>query len=329
MSDGMYWLDSFCVSLAPMAGVTDMIFRKLCREEGADVTEAEFVSAEGVLQAWKRTRRYVRVAEDERPVGVQIFGADPERVAMAARVIVDAEHPDFVDINCGCPVPKVVGKNGGASLLRDLPLMQKVAEAVVCELKDECPVTAKMRLGWDAESICAPEACRRLEDAGVRSITIHGRTRAQQYSGKADWDMIRNCASGVRIPVIGNGDITTPEDVLREREAGGLAGVMIGRAAMHSPWIFRRAKALLRGGEVIPEPSNQQRIAFILKHVQMALRCGIYGNEANTLRTMRGRILAYSKGIPGSKPVRPQLARVSSFDELCAILSEFRVEIEG
>lgn len=310
----------FCLYSAPMAGVSDVIFRKLCREEGADVTETEFVSAEGVLQAWHRTKRYVQLTPDERPVGVQLFGADPDRMARAARVIVDAVHPDFLDINSGCPVPKVVGKNGGASLLKDLPLLQKIAQTVVRELASDCPVIAKIRLGWDAQSICAREACRRLEDAGVRRITIHGRTRSQQYGGRADWGMIRACAAEVRVPVIGNGDISVPEDALRERDAGGLAGVMIGRAAMHGPWIFRRAKHLLRTGELLPEPTPRQRVSFILRHVRLTLESGIYGDEACTLRTMRSRILAYAKGLPSSKQLRSQLARVSSLDELTTAL---------
>ena len=312
----MYWLQSFSLYLAPMAGVSDAIFRRICRELGADVTQSEFVSAEGVLQAWERTKRYVQIGEGERPVGVQLFGANAERMARAARVIVEAVRPDFVEINAGCPVPKVVGRNGGASLLRDIELLTSIAGAVVQELRDDCPVTVKMRTGWDARSICAPEVCRRLEEAGVRAITIHGRTRAQQYGGAADWDMIRHCASLVRIPIIGNGDITTPQDVLRERDLGAVAGVMIGRAAMHNPWIFQRAKALLTTGQLPPEPTAQERIDLLLRHVRCAIGSAIYGDEACTVRAMRARILAYAKGIPGSKRLRPALARVGSYAEL-------------
>ena len=310
------WLDRFSLYLAPMAGVTDAVFRVLCREQGADVTETEFVSAEGVLQAWERTKRYVQLPGGDRPVGVQLFGTHPKHMAQAARIIVDAVHPDFIDINSGCPVPKVVGRNGGAALLRELPLLEEVARAIVSELRSDCPVSAKIRLGWDAQHTCALEACQRLEDAGVRAITIHGRTRTQQYGGKADWEAIHHCASCVSIPIIGNGDITTPQDVLRERDAGVVAGVMIGRAAMHSPWLFCRSKQLLATGKLPPEPCAADRVRFMLKHVQLTLTQELYGDEACTLRAMRTRILAYAKGIPGSKKLRPSLARVSSMEEL-------------
>lgn len=316
------WFDNqFPLYLAPMAGVTDPIFRTLCKEAGADVMETEFVSAEGVLQAWQRNRRYVEFEQQHRPLGIQIFGSVPEHAAQAARIIVDAMQPDFLDINAGCPVPKVVGKNGGSSLLRDLPLLQRIAEAVVKELGDDCPVTTKIRLGWDAQSICAPEAVLRLQDAGVQAIAIHGRTRAQQYGGQADWDMIDTCARSVQIPVIGNGDICTPQDVQRAREKTAVAGVMIGRAAMNAPWLFARAKAYLQTGSIPPEPTATDKLNFMLRHTRMAVESGHYGNELITMRAMRARLLAYAKGIPGTKPLRPTLARVASYQELVDILS--------
>lgn len=316
------WFENqFPLYLAPMAGVTDPIFRTLCKEAGADVMETEFVSAEGVLQAWQRNRRYVEFEQEHRPLGIQIFGSVPEHAAAAARIIVDAMQPDFLDINAGCPVPKVVGKNGGSSLLKDLPLLQKIATAVVKELGNDCPVTTKIRIGWDAQSICAPEAVVRLQDAGVQSITIHGRTRAQQYGGQADWEMIDHCARLVRIPVVGNGDITTPQDVQRAKEQTAVAGVMIGRAAMNAPWLFSRAKSYLLSGSIPPEPTTGEKLDFMLRHTRMAIESEHYGNELITMRAMRARLLAYAKGIPGSKPLRPALARVSSLQELQDILS--------
>ena len=312
----------FPLYLAPMAGVTDPIFRTLCKEAGADVMETEFVSAEGVLQAWHRNRRYVEFEQEHRPLGIQIFGSVPEHAAAAARIIVDAMHPDFLDINAGCPVPKVVGKNGGSSLLKDLPLLQRIAEAVVKELGDDCPVTTKIRIGWDAEHICALEACSRLQDAGVQSITIHGRTRSQQYGGQADWQIIDACARSVQIPVVGNGDICSPQDVKRARENTAVSGIMIGRAAMNAPWLFARAKHYLATGEIIDEPTPTERIDFILRHTRMALESRHYGDELVTMRAMRARILAYAKGIPGTKPLRPLLSRVSSLHELQDILAE-------
>lgn len=303
-----------------MAGVTDPIFRTLCKEAGADVMVTEFVSAEGVLQAWQRNRRYVEFKQEHRPLGIQIFGSVPEHAAAAARIIVDAMHPDFLDINAGCPVPKVVGKNGGSSLLKDLPLLQSIASAVVKELGQDCPVTTKIRIGWDAEHICAREACQRLQDAGVQSIAIHGRTRSQQYGGQANWQIIDECARSVQIPIIGNGDIATPQDVKRARETTAVAGVMIGRAAMNAPWLFTRARHYLDTGEIADEPTPQERINFMLRHTRMALESGHYGEELTTMRAMRARLLAYAKGIPGTKPLRPQLSRVASFAELEAIL---------
>ncbi len=316
------WFDSqFPLYLAPMAGVTDPIFRTLCKEAGADVMETEFVSAEGVLQAWQRNRRYVEFEQTHRPLGIQIFGSVPEHAAAAARIIVDAMHPDFLDINAGCPVPKIVGKNGGSSLLRDLPLLQRIAAAVVNELGADCPVTTKIRLGWDAQSICAPEAVVRLQDAGVQAIAIHGRTRSQQYGGKADWDMIDYCARLVQVPVIGNGDIASPEDVQRARETTAVAGVMIGRAAMNAPWLFSRARHYLLTGDIPPEPPPAQKLDFMLRHTRMAIESRHYGDELVTMRAMRARLLAYAKGIPGSKPLRSALARVSSLSELQDILA--------
>lgn len=317
------WFDNqFPLYLAPMAGVTDPIFRTLCKEAGADVMETEFVSAEGVLQAWHRNRRYVEFEQEHRPLGIQIFGSVPEHAAAAARIIVDAMHPDFLDINAGCPVPKVVGKNGGSSLLKDLPLLQRIAEAVVKELGNDCPVTTKIRIGWDAEHICALEACSRLQDAGVQSITIHGRTRSQQYGGQADWKIIDACARSVQIPIVGNGDICSPEDVKRARETTAVSGIMIGRAAMNAPWLFARAKHYLNTGEIMEEPTPAERIAFILRHTRMALESRHYGDELVTMRAMRARILAYAKGIPGTKPLRPRLSRVASLQELQDILAE-------
>ena len=317
------WFDNqFPLYLAPMAGVTDPIFRTLCKEAGADVMETEFVSAEGVLQAWHRNRRYVEFEQEHRPLGIQIFGSVPEHAAAAARIIVDAMHPDFLDINAGCPVPKVVGKNGGSSLLKDLPLLKRIAEAVVKELGDDCPVTTKIRIGWDAEHICALEACSRLQDAGVQSITIHGRTRSQQYGGQADWQIIDECARSVQIPVVGNGDICTPEDVKRARETTAVSGIMIGRAAMNAPWLFARAKHYLATGEIAPEPTPAERINFMIRHTRMALESNHYGDEIFTMRAMRARLLAYAKGIPGTKPLRPLLSRVASLQELQDILAE-------
>lgn len=304
-----------------MAGVTDPIFRSLCKEEGADVMLTEFVSSEGVIQAWERNRRYVDFSPEHRPLGIQIFGSVPEHMATAARIIIDTMQPDFLDINAGCPVPKVVGKNGGSSLLKDLPLLQRIASAVVQELGEDCPVTAKIRTGWDTEHINAPETIQRLTDAGIQAITIHGRTRSQQYSGHADWELIDTCARAASIPIIGNGDISTPEQVRHAREHTAVAGIMIGRAAMNSPWLFRQAKHYLQTGSIPPAPSTAERIRFMLRHTKLAIDSQHYGTELTTMRAMRSRLLAYAKGLPGAKPLRPALSRVASYAELETLLA--------
>lgn len=316
------WLTRFCLYLAPMAGVSDLVFRSLCKELGADVVETEFVSAEGVLQAWNRTHSYVEISDSQRPVGVQIFGSNAANMQEAARIICGEIHPDFIDLNAGCPVPKVVGHNGGSSLLREPELLQRITEALVRGVGESCPITAKIRIGWDAEHICAHEICHRLAQAGVASITIHGRTRSQQYGGRANWDIIRECAAAETVPIIGNGDLATAQDVAREWRTGGVAGVMIGRAAMTNPWIFREAKHLMKTGSPLAPPSTAERVEFILRHVRLELEHGRYGDESSTLRTMRARLLAYAKGIPGSKSYRPALARVSSLAELREILAD-------
>ena len=233
--------DQFPLYLAPMAGVTDLVFRRICKELGADVMVTEFVSAEGIMQADERTRIYPEFDDEQRPVGVQLFGADGPRMAEAAKKIIDWKQPDFIDINFGCPVKKVVSKNGGSSLLRDCPLLTEVASSIAKGVGDQVPVTAKIRIGWDQNLINAPEVCRILEDCGMQAIAVHGRTRAQGYSGEADWDVIDACSRAVSIPVIGNGDIQSGMDVERRRKSTGVSGVMIGRAAMQYPWIFRDA----------------------------------------------------------------------------------------
>ncbi len=322
MAPSLPWFadNAFPLYLAPMAGVTDPVFRTLCKQLGADVMVTEFVSAEGVIQAWERNRRYVRFVEEHRPLGIQIFGSVPEHMAEAARIIAGEMRPDFIDLNAGCPVPKVVGKNGGSSLLKDLPLLERIAQALVEAVGDETPVTAKIRAGWDARSLCALEACRRLENAGVAAIAVHGRTRSQQYGGRADWELIDQCARAAAVPVIGNGDVTSPEDIERIRKTTAVSGVMIGRAAMSEPWIFQRAKAFLQTGVIPPTPPAEERRAFMLRHAELAVASGHYGSELHTMRAMRSRLLAYSKGLPGMKPLRPQLARVESVSELRRLL---------
>src|SRR5882672_6141439 len=226
--------DSFPLYLAPMAGVSDKIFRQLCKERGADVLVTEFVSSEGVFRRNARTRGYLDFDEMERPVGVQLFGGNAEHMAEAARQVVEWVQPDFIDLNFGCPVNKVVAKNGGSALLKDCPTLANVASAVVRAIAP-LPTTAKIRIGWDADSVNAVRVAKILAEAGIAALTVHGRTRAQGYSGAADWNVIGEVAAGISIPVIVNGDLGSAADVAKLHREIGIAGAMIVRAAISTP----------------------------------------------------------------------------------------------
>ncbi|MFN9027682.1 MAG: tRNA dihydrouridine synthase DusB [Akkermansiaceae bacterium] len=314
----LHWFSDgkFPLYLAPMAGVTDLIFRRICKEMGAEVMVTEFVSAEGIMQADDRTRKYTEFDEGQRPVGVQLFGADGERMGEAARKIIDkglaGRIPDFIDINFGCPVNKVVSRNGGSSLLRDCPLLASVALGVAKAVGHDVPVTAKIRIGWDADSVNAVEVAKTLEDCGMQAIAVHGRTRAQGYSGEADWETIDAVARAVNVPVIGNGDIACGEDLAKRKRQTAVSGVMIGRAAMQHPWVFREAKHFLETGKVMEAVPLEERWALILRHCRMAVESNRYGNERQTLTAMRGRLMAYCKGFPGAKELRQKLCQVDS-----------------
>ncbi len=321
----------FPLYLAPMAGVTDLIFRKICKEMGADVMVTEFVSAEGIIQADKRTRKYTEFEEGQRPIGIQLFGANGKRMAEAAHKVIDWKQPDFIDLNFGCPVKKVVTNNGGSSLLKDCPLLAEVAGTVARSVGERVPVTAKIRIGWDASSINAPEVCRMLEDKGIQAIAVHGRTRAQGYSGEADWETIDACARAVTIPVIGNGDISNSEDALKRRRQTAVCGIMIGRAAMHSPWVFADIHSAL--GQPPPHrtaaaqtTSPAGRWGLILRQVRLSIEWGRYGDEFQTLRAMRSRLMAYSKGLPSGKALRLRFSQVASLGELEEIAAQHQAQ---
>lgn len=319
MSTTLPWLSGFPLYLAPMAGVSDKIFRQICKEYGADVLTTEFVSAEGIFRRNERTREYLDFDEMERPIGVQLFGANAEHMAEAARQVVDWVRPDFIDLNFGCPVNKVVAKNGGSALLKDCPALASVAGAVVRAVAP-LPVTAKIRIGWDADLINAVRVARLLADLGIQAITVHGRTRAQGYSGAADWNVIGEVAAAVPIPVIGNGDLATPADVAKRRRETGIAGVMIGRAAMSVPWIFRQTKSYLATGEIVDPPDAGEKWSLILRHCRLVVQ--EWGVEDSAIRSMRARLMAYSKGFPGGKTLREKFQHVSTLAEIDAIANE-------
>jgi len=308
--------------LAPMAGVTNSIFRAICKEKGADILTTEFVSADGIMHRNARTRGYVEFTPMERPMGVQLFGADPDRLAEAARQVIDWVNPDFIDINFGCPATKVVCRNGGSSLLRDCPLLERVAEAVVRACAP-LPVTAKIRIGWDANSINAVQTARLLEGSGIQRIAVHGRTKAQGYSGEADWEVIASVASAVAVPVIGNGDIADGTTALN-RLRTGVSGLMIGRAAMTNPWIFTEVKAALKGIFYTP-PSLETKWELVRMHC--AQEVATKESERFAMQGMRSRLMAYTRGMPAARPLRASLSMVGSLMELDGIIEGHLREI--
>ena len=320
MNAGLPWFaNAFPLYLAPMAGVTDKIFRQICKRYGADVLVTEFVSAEGVFRRNERTREYLNFDECEKPLGVQLFGADPAHMADAAKKVVDWVAPDFIDLNFGCPVNKVVAKNGGSALLKDCPTLTSVANAVVGSVAP-LPVTAKIRIGWDADSINAVRVAQLLQECGIAALAVHGRTRAQGYSGEADWRVIGEVAEAVTIPVIGNGDVSSAHDIAQRRKETKISGVMIGRAAMSAPWIFREIKHSLVTGALLPAPDFSERWKVIIEHCRRHAQD--WGNEEQAIRSMRARLMAYSKNFPEAKELRQRFQHVANLADVERIAEE-------
>src|SRR6476620_1642113 len=315
MNSKLPWFSdsTFPLYLAPMAGVSDKIFRQLCKKLGADVLVTEFVSAEGVFRRNERTHEYLDFDECERPVGVQLFGGNAGHMAEAAKHVVDWVGPDFIDLNFGCPVNKVVAKNGGSALLKDCPTLSSVAKAVV-QAVAPLPVTAKIRIGWDANSINAVRVAEILQECGVAALAVHGRTRAQGYSGEADWRVIGEVAQTVAIPVIGNGDLFSPQEVARRRAETKIAGVMLGRAAMSAPWIFGQIKHYVGTGELLPPLELSERWNVIIEHCRR--HADDWGDEEQAMRSMRARLMAYSKNFPEAKALREKFQHVSAVAEI-------------
>ena len=296
--------------LAPLAGYTDSPMRRLARRLGASMVWTEMVSAEGVVRESDKTFELLAFDPIERPIALQIFGARPESMAHAARRVARL-GPDVIDLNAGCPAKKVVRSGSGAALMTDLGLLSEVASAVVEAV--DLPVTAKIRSGWDVDSINAAEAARTLEDAGVRAISVHPRTRSQGFKGSADWSIIRDVKRAVGIPVIGSGDIRTPEDALAMLEGTSCDGIMIGRAAVGDPWIFSRARALAETGHTPPAPSPPDRLRLAVEHLDLMVaakgeRCGVL--------EMRKHIVAYLKGFPGASSLRAELVRMEGHERV-------------
>jgi len=305
--------------LAPMSGFTDVAFRELCKQSGADVLVSEFVQSEPLIRSRERTWRDVDFTPSQRPMGIQIFGAVPASMAEAARLLEARLRPDFIDLNFGCPARKVVEQNAGSGLLRDLPLMEKIARAVV-EAVPATPVSAKIRLGWDASQIVAVEAAQRLEAAGVRAIAIHGRTKAQGYSGSADWEKIAEVVRAVKIPVVGNGDIRDAETAVRRFRESGVAGLMIGRGALGKPWIFSRIKAAFAGENLPENPPTEEVFATIFRYAESLARTrGVVGTE--NIRWLLARLHPFTYGVAGGKNVRANLSHCTTLTELRELLA--------
>jgi nifR3 family TIM-barrel protein len=306
--------------LAPQAGVSESPFRRLCRRFGADVVVSEFVSAEGLRRGSEKTHAYLRFDDEERPIGVQIFGADPAAMAEAAALVEAAYQPDFLDINFGCPVKKVVSRNGGSGCLRDLPLVERIIQAVAAAIS--IPTTAKIRSGWSEDSRNPVEIALRCQDAGARALTLHARSRTQMYSGDANWDEIAAVVDALEIPVIGNGDVWDGPAARRMRDHTGCAGIMIARGSHGAPWIFRDARAALDGAPAPPPPTVEERFEVVLEHARNAV--SFERDEQRAMLEFRKHLGWYTKGLPNGRGLREELFRVSTLVEAELLLERYR-----
>ena len=305
--------------LAPMAGVSEAPFRRLCRRFGADVVVSEFLSSEGLRRGRERTFRMAAFDASERPIGIQIFGAEPAAMAEAAALVTEAFAPEFVDINFGCPVKKVVKRNGGSGCLKDLDLVAGIIRAVVDATP--LPVTVKIRSGWDEAHRDPVGIALRCRDAGARALTLHARTRTEMFSGAARWEEIAQVVRALDIPVVGNGDVKSAEDVVRIRAETGCAGVMVARGSFGNPWLFRDARALLDGRPVPPEPAPDERFATALEHARLTLE--LEGDTPKTVLEFRKHLGWYVRGLPGAAHLRERLHRVESLAEVERIFSAY------
>lgn len=305
--------------LAPQAGVSEAPFRRLCRSFGADVVVSEFVSAEGLRRGSERTHAYLRFDDAERPIGVQIFGADPGAMAEAATLVEEVYRPDFLDINFGCPVKKVVKRNGGSGCLRDLDLVEAIIRAVADAI--DIPTTVKIRSGWSEETRDPVGIALRCQDAGAQVLTLHARSRTQMYSGRADWREIAAVVEALDIPVIGNGDVWSGEDARRMREETGCAGIMIARGSHGRPWIFREARVALEGRPIPEEPDAAERFRIVIEHARNAI--AFEEDETKAMLEFRKHLGWYTKGLPEGRKLREELFRVRSLADAETILEAY------
>ncbi len=311
-------LGEFPLLLAPMEDVSDPPFRAVCKENGADLMYTEFISSEGLIRDAIKSRQKLDIFDYEKPIGIQIFGGDEEAMSMATS-IVNVTQPDLVDINFGCPVKKVVTKGAGAGVLKDIDLMVRLTEAVV--KSTDLPVTVKTRLGWDESSKNIEEVAERLQDVGIKALSIHGRTRQQMYKGEADWSLIAKVKNNPRIniPIFGNGDIDSPQKALEYRNKYGVDGLMIGRAAIGYPWIFNEIKHYFETGEILPPPNLDDRVETAKKHLKFSVE---WKGEKLGIFEMRRHYTNYFRGIPHFKPYRTRLVEGENYQAVLETLDE-------
>jgi len=309
----------FPLFLAPMSGVSESPFRLLCRRFGADVVVSEFISAVGVARGLEHLFDDMRFEQAERPIGIQLYGADATVMARAAEMVTEACRPDFIDINFGCPVKKVVKNNGGSGCLKDLDLVARIIRAV--RSATHLPVTVKIRSGWDEAQRDPVTIAQRCREAGAQALTLHARTRTQMFSGAANWDEIGRVVEALDIPVIGNGDITAAEDVVAMRAHTNCAGVMIARGAFGNPWIFTQARDLVAGRPARPAPSPEERFATALEHARLALR--LQGDTRKTALEFRKHFGWYTKGVAGAAGLRERLFQIESMQQAEAIFAAY------
>ena len=305
------------VSLSPMAGVTDLPFRLICKEQNCGMLYTEMINGKALCYDDENTKKMLKIEDEEHPVAVQIFGSDPEFMGRAAE-IMNAYPNEILDINMGCPAPKVVKNGDGSALMRNPKLAEEVLKSVV--KNSTKPVTLKIRKGWDDNSVNAVEIAKIAEASGISALAIHGRTREQYYSGKADWDIITEIKNAINIPVIGNGDVFTVEDARNMLDKTGCDAIMIGRGAQGNPWIFKRINHYMETGEILPEPTLEEKINTAVKHLNLAVR---EHGEYVAVREMRKHIAWYLKGLKGSAKVRDEINKITSYEEVVSRLNEY------